>query len=83
VLGQKPDDIRHLVDQIADNVRQLGLHNPRGRSGRHIAVRPQLVACPPGTQEDADVLVTRALAEASSGARVPAAGASSRGSAAR
>ena len=85
VLGQTPDDVRHLVDQIADNVRQLGLHNPRGRSGRHIAVRPLLVGCPPGTQDDADALVTRALAEQRPGTRAPVAKApaSSRGSAAR
>ncbi len=28
VLGQTPDDVRPLTDQIAENVRQLGLHNP-------------------------------------------------------
>jgi PAS domain S-box-containing protein/diguanylate cyclase (GGDEF)-like protein len=85
VIGQTPDDVRHLVDQIADNVRQLGLHNPRGRSGRHIAVRPLLVGCPPGTQDDAEALVTRALADAHPGARAPVAQKplSSRGSAAR
>ena len=84
VPGQTPDDVRHLVDQIADNVRQLGLHNPRGRSGRHIAVRPVLIGCPPGTQDDAEVLVTRGLAEQRSGARTgaPAKPPSSRGSAA-
>ena len=84
VLGQTPDDVRHLVDQIADNVRQLGLHNPRGRSGRHIAVRPVLIACAPGTNDDAEALVTRALAEQRTGAHAaPEPQASSRGSAAR
>ncbi len=84
VIGQAPDDVRHLVDQISDNVRQLGLHNPRARSGRHISVRPLSIGCPPGTQDDAEALVTRALAEQGTGARVssPAAPASSRGSAA-
>jgi PAS domain S-box-containing protein/diguanylate cyclase (GGDEF)-like protein len=84
VIGQTPDDVRHLVDQIADNVRQLGLHNPRGRSSRHITVRPISIGCPPGTQDDAEVLVSRALAEQHSAARVPApkTPASSRGSAA-
>jgi PAS domain S-box-containing protein/diguanylate cyclase (GGDEF)-like protein len=84
VIGQTPDDVRHLVDQIADNVRQLGLHNPRGRSSRHITVRPISIGCPPGTAEDAEVLVTRAFAEQRSGGRgaAPAAPTSSRGSAA-
>ncbi len=84
VLGQTPDDMRHLVDQIADNVRQLGLHNPRGRSSRHITVRSISIGCPPGTQDDAEVLVTRALAEQSAGPRIaaPETPASSRGSAA-
>ena len=85
VIGQTPDDVRHLVDQIADNVRQLGLHNPRARLGRHISVRPVLVGCEPGTQDDAETLVTRALAEQRSNVRAasPKTSASSRGSAAR
>jgi PAS domain S-box-containing protein/diguanylate cyclase (GGDEF)-like protein len=84
VIGQTPDDVRHLVDQIADNVRQLGLHNPRGRSSRHITVRPISIGCPPGTQDDAEVLVSRALAEQRAGARTAASKtpASGRGSAA-
>jgi PAS domain S-box-containing protein/diguanylate cyclase (GGDEF)-like protein len=84
VIGQTPDDVHHLVDQIADNVRQLGLHNPRGRSSRHITVQPISIGCPPGTQDDAEVLVSRALAAQRSGACVaaPKTPASSRGSAA-
>jgi PAS domain S-box-containing protein/diguanylate cyclase (GGDEF)-like protein len=84
VLGQTPDEMRHLVEQIADNVRQLGLHNPRARSGRYIAVRPIAIGCPPGTQDDAETLITRALAEQRSAMRVtaPEAPASGRGSAA-
>jgi len=84
VIGQTPDEVRHLVDQIADNVRQLGLHNPRARLGRQISVRPLPIGCPPGTQEDAEALVRRALAEQRSGAHVatPKTQASGRGSAA-
>jgi len=84
VIGQTPDDVHHLVEQIADNVRQLGVHNPRARLGRHISVRPLPIGCPPGTQDDAEALVTRALAEQRSGTRVttPKTQASSRGSAA-
>src|SRR4029077_11069523 len=28
-LGQEPAEFQKLVDQIAENVRKLGLHNPR------------------------------------------------------
>jgi PAS domain S-box-containing protein/diguanylate cyclase (GGDEF)-like protein len=82
-IGQTPEDVKHLVDQIADNVRQLGLHNPRARAGRYITVRPISIGCPPGTQEDAETLVERALKEQVSGVRValPEAPLSGRGSA--
>ena len=70
VIGQTPDDVRHLVDQIAENVCQLRLHNPRGQRGRYVTVRPISVGCPPGTQDDADVLVERALNEQRTVARV-------------
>ncbi|HVY64982.1 MAG TPA: PAS domain S-box protein [Gammaproteobacteria bacterium] len=84
VIGQTPEQMRPLTDQIVENVRQLGLHNPRGRSGRYLTVRPIAIGCPPGTQDDAQTLVARALAEPrTGGARVALAGAeaSSRGSA--
>lgn len=84
VIGQTPDELQHLMEQIAENVRQLGLHNPRGRSGRYLTVRPVVIGCPPGTQEDAEALIARALAEPHAGAaRIAMVGAeaSSRGSA--
>ena len=84
VVGQTPADVAHLVDQIADNVRQLGLHNPRGQRGRFLTVRPTPVGCPPGTEDDADALVRRAVSEQPAVARVapPEAPVSGRGSAA-
>jgi PAS domain S-box-containing protein/diguanylate cyclase (GGDEF)-like protein len=63
VLGQTTDDVRPLTEQIGENVRQLGLHNPRARSGRYITIRPSLIDCPPGTPEDPEVLIARALEE--------------------
>jgi diguanylate cyclase (GGDEF)-like protein/PAS domain S-box-containing protein len=37
-LGQGIDEVRALAQLIAANVCGLGLHNPRGSHGRHIAV---------------------------------------------
>jgi PAS domain S-box-containing protein/diguanylate cyclase (GGDEF)-like protein len=61
VLGQQPSDASRLADQIADNVRKLGLHNPRAKSGRYVTIRTALIACPPGANDDVEVLIARAL----------------------
>ena len=37
--GQEIDEVRALASRIAANVRGLGLHNPRGRHGRYVAVQ--------------------------------------------
>ena len=63
VVGQAPEEVRHLTQQIADNVRKLGLHNPHAKLGRHIAIRSAVVGCPPATQDDVELLIARALAE--------------------
>jgi PAS domain S-box-containing protein/diguanylate cyclase (GGDEF)-like protein len=63
VLGQTPDEVVTLTDQIAENVRQLGLHNPRARSGRYLTVRSSMIGCPPGTADDPEALITRAIEE--------------------
>jgi PAS domain S-box-containing protein/diguanylate cyclase (GGDEF)-like protein len=85
VVGQTPDDVQPLTEQIAENVRQLGLHNPRARSGRYLTVRAVLIDCPPGTHEDPETLIVRALeehrADSANRMAVPEADASSRGSA--
>lgn len=62
-LGQAPSDFLKLVDQITENVRKLGLRNPRAKHARHITVRSALIACPPGLYEDAEGVVTHALAD--------------------
>jgi len=62
-IGQEPSEFKALVDQIAENVRKLGLHNPRAKRNRHITVRSAVVGCPPGVYEDPDNVITRALAE--------------------
>jgi diguanylate cyclase (GGDEF)-like protein len=37
--GQDIDEIRALALRIADNVRGLGIHNPRARSGRYLTAQ--------------------------------------------
>lgn len=63
VLGQQADEVRGLAEQIAANVRRLGLHNPRARSGRSVTVQSVVIECPPGTTEDPETLIVRAQAE--------------------
>jgi len=60
VLGQTPSEVSRLADQIVDNVRKLGLHNPRGKTGRYVTIRAALIACPPGTNDDLEQLIARA-----------------------
>lgn len=64
-VGQGPDEVQPLADQIVEHVRNLGMHNPRGKLGRYLAVRATVVGCPPGLYEDA----AAAIADALSGAR--------------
>jgi PAS domain S-box-containing protein/diguanylate cyclase (GGDEF)-like protein len=63
-IGQHADEIRPLTDRIADGVRQLKLHNPRGKASRYITTRVSLISCPPGAHDDPEPLIARALAEA-------------------
>jgi diguanylate cyclase (GGDEF)-like protein/PAS domain S-box-containing protein len=74
VIGQGPEDVRHLAERIADNVRRLALHNPRGKSGRYITIRPAVVACgsDPGDAKPAAV-VAQALESLRSDESFPAA----------
>jgi PAS domain S-box-containing protein len=62
-IGQSPSEFHKLVVEITENVRKLGLHNPRAKRSRHITVRSALLACPPGLYEDAEGVVTHALAD--------------------
>jgi diguanylate cyclase (GGDEF)-like protein/PAS domain S-box-containing protein len=70
-LGQEPRDVQPLVDQIAGNVLQLKLHNPRAKSSRTIAVRVTVIGCAPGAHEDPEPLIARALAESRAEAARP------------
>jgi len=59
VLGQQPNEVQQLADQISDNVRNLGLHNPRAKSGRYVTIRTALIGCKPGANADTATLIER------------------------
>jgi PAS domain S-box-containing protein/diguanylate cyclase (GGDEF)-like protein len=63
-VGQGPDEVQHLADQIVEHVRKLGLHNPRGKVGRYLAVRATVMGCPPGVYEDPLAVIADALSGA-------------------
>jgi PAS domain S-box-containing protein/diguanylate cyclase (GGDEF)-like protein len=61
VIGQDAGEIQQVADKIAENVRKLGLHNPRAQLGRYVTVRSALVSCTPGKNDDAQSAIERAL----------------------
>jgi PAS domain S-box-containing protein/diguanylate cyclase (GGDEF)-like protein len=67
VVGQEPEEIQPLADQIVEHVRQLGLHNPRGKLGRYLNVRATVFGCAPGAYEDPAPAIVDALSGARGG----------------
>jgi len=63
VLGQEPDEIRPLAEQIAENIRKLGLHNPRAKANRYVTVRPIVIGCATGEHDDPAPIIAQALAD--------------------
>jgi diguanylate cyclase (GGDEF)-like protein/PAS domain S-box-containing protein len=61
VLGQEDEQTHELIALVERKVRSLGLHNPRGRSGRYVLVRGSWVTAEPAS-EDVDRLMARAAA---------------------
>lgn len=57
VRGQPANEVSELAARVADKVRNLGLHNPRARSGRYLAVDSLIVDA--SAMEESDALVTR------------------------
>jgi diguanylate cyclase (GGDEF)-like protein/PAS domain S-box-containing protein len=56
-LGQDAEELTCVVERIATNVRRLGLHNPRGRSGRYVTVSTGVAsAVPAGTATLAELI---------------------------
>jgi len=66
VHGQAPDEARELASRIAENVRGLGLHNPRAQSGRYITVSIG-IAGGSEIEEDPEILIGRAQEELRAG----------------
>jgi diguanylate cyclase (GGDEF)-like protein/PAS domain S-box-containing protein len=62
VRARDEPEARHIAERIAANVRGLGLHNPRGRSGRYVTLRVGVTAGALQADEDADSLISRARA---------------------
>ncbi len=61
--GQDIEKVRALTDRIAANVRRLGLHNPRGRSGRYITVNVGVAAGKPSRKDYVKTLINEARAK--------------------
>lgn len=61
--GQDTDQLGELAERVATNVRRLGLHNPRGRSGRYITVRAGVAACTPESSDTLASLIDEARAQ--------------------
>ena len=61
--GQDIDKITALTDRIESNVRRLGLHNPRGRSGRYVTVSVGVAAGKPSSKDYLKTLINEASAK--------------------
>lgn len=61
--GQDAEELGELAERVAANVRRLGLHNPRGRTGRYITVRAGVAACTPTGNDALGALVEEAHAQ--------------------
>jgi diguanylate cyclase (GGDEF)-like protein/PAS domain S-box-containing protein len=72
VIGQHESEVGPLVERIADNVRQLRLHNPRAKSSRYIETRVTVIGCSPGAHDDPEPLISRVLAGSRGGSDRPA-----------
>jgi PAS domain S-box-containing protein/diguanylate cyclase (GGDEF)-like protein len=62
VIGQHASEIQPLAERIAEDVRQLKLHNPRAKSSRYVETRVTVIGCPPGAHDDPEPVIARALA---------------------
>lgn len=63
VLGQEPSEVAALAEQIVANVRGLGLHNPRSKTGKYVTIRTAVAGCAPGCSEEPEALIARAQAD--------------------
>jgi diguanylate cyclase (GGDEF)-like protein/PAS domain S-box-containing protein len=61
LTGLDFDQVAQLCELVERKTRNLGLHNPRGRIGRHVVVQGVIVVADP-VNEDVDGLMARATA---------------------
>jgi diguanylate cyclase (GGDEF)-like protein/PAS domain S-box-containing protein len=61
--GKDVEQITALTDRVETNVRRLGLHNPRGRSGRYVTVNIGVAAGKPSSKEYLKTLINEAYAK--------------------
>lgn len=66
VPNQDPAQLAMLAGRVAEKVRNLGLHNPRGQSGRYLTIRSALVGADVDGV-DAETLVMSAKAQLANG----------------
>ncbi len=62
-FAQQAVEVKQLAEQIAENVRRLGLHNPRAKSGRYVTIAHAVVECAPGAVDDAQTVLAHARAD--------------------
>ena len=58
--GQDIEMVTALTDRVATNVRRLGLHNPRGRSGRYVTVNVGVAVGKPSSADYLETLISEA-----------------------
>ncbi len=58
--GDDAERVSEVAKRIAENVRQLGLHNPRGRSGRYVTVSTAVATCTPSADRTLTDLIDEA-----------------------
>jgi diguanylate cyclase (GGDEF)-like protein/PAS domain S-box-containing protein len=74
VVGYGADEAAERIALVEKKARNLGLHNPRGRSGRYVFVKGVAVDADPET-DDFDALIARAKTALDSGGGAPQAAA--------
>jgi PAS domain S-box-containing protein/diguanylate cyclase (GGDEF)-like protein len=62
-LGQDAKELGRVVERIATNVRRLGLHNPRGRTGGYVTVGFGVASMVPDRTATLASLIDEATAE--------------------
>ncbi|HEY5622523.1 MAG TPA: diguanylate cyclase [Gammaproteobacteria bacterium] len=68
--GQDAEEVRRLAQRIVENIRRLGLHNPRGRNGRYIDVEIGVAANVPDGAFTLDSALSSAREDLASGSVV-------------